>query len=55
MTLVPDPDLFRPVDTPVLRGDPSRLHAATGWQPGISLDDTLADVLDDWRKRLRAN
>jgi GDP-4-dehydro-6-deoxy-D-mannose reductase len=53
MTLVPDPELFRPVDTPVLRGDPGRLEAATGWSPQIGLDQTLADVLDDWRKRLR--
>ncbi|HEY5886158.1 MAG TPA: GDP-mannose 4,6-dehydratase [Acidimicrobiales bacterium] len=53
MALVPDPDLLRPVDTPVLRGDPTRLHEATGWEPTISLDQTLADVLDDWRKRVR--
>jgi GDP-4-dehydro-6-deoxy-D-mannose reductase len=53
MRLVPDPDLARPVDTPVLRGDPTRLRAATGWQPQIPLDQTLADVLDDWRKRVR--
>ena len=53
MTLVPDPELFRPVDTPVLRGDAGRLKAATGWSPDISLDQTLADVLDDWRKRVR--
>jgi len=53
MALVPDPDLLRPVDTPVLRGDPTRLHEVTGWEPMISLDQTLADVLDDWRKRVR--
>jgi GDP-4-dehydro-6-deoxy-D-mannose reductase len=53
MRLVPDPDLARPVDTPVLRGDPSRLQAATGWSPSIPLEQTLADVLDDWRKRVR--
>lgn len=53
MTLTPDPTLFRPVDTPVLRGDPGRLQAATSWQPEISLEQTLADVLDDWRKRVR--
>ncbi len=55
MTLTPDPDLLRPVDTPVLRGDPTRLQAATGWSPEIRLDQTLADVLDDWRKRVRAS
>lgn len=53
MTLVTDPDLLRPVDTPVLRGDCTRLHDATGWTPEITLDQTLADVLDDWRKRVR--
>ena len=53
MRLVPDESLFRPVDTPVLRGDPARLQAATGWEPEIPLEQTLADVLDDWRKRLR--
>ena len=53
MTLVPDPELFRPVDTPVLRGDAARLKAATGWSPAISLEQTLSDVLDDWRKRVR--
>jgi GDP-4-dehydro-6-deoxy-D-mannose reductase len=54
MTLVPDPDLLRPVDTPRLCGDPSRLRAATGWSPEIPLEVTLADVLDDWRARVRA-
>lgn len=53
MDLVVDPELVRPVDTPVLRGDPTRLQAATGWTPEIPLDQTLRDVLDDWRKRVR--
>jgi len=26
-------------------GDNTRLRSATGWQPQISLDDTLRDVL----------
>jgi GDP-4-dehydro-6-deoxy-D-mannose reductase len=41
-----DPDLVRPVDVPVLRGDPSRLQAATGWRPEVSLDESLRSVLD---------
>ena len=40
-----DPELVRPVDVPVLVGDSSRLRAATGWRPEITLDDTLRDVL----------
>ncbi len=34
---------------PVLHGDNSKLVAATGWQPQISFDQTLADLLDYWR------
>jgi GDP-4-dehydro-6-deoxy-D-mannose reductase len=45
LRMVTDPDLVRPVDTPVLRGDPSKLVEATGWSPRISLDETLRDVL----------
>ena len=47
--LVPEASLIRPVEVPVLRGDPSRLTEATGWAPALSLDQTLADVLAHWR------
>ena len=47
--LVPDPALMRPVEVPVLRGDPTRLTSATGWVPELSLDQTLTDVLEYWR------
>jgi GDP-4-dehydro-6-deoxy-D-mannose reductase len=47
-----DQALFRPVDTPVLRGSHAKLTAATGWRPEIALDTTLADLLADWRSRL---
>lgn len=53
MRLVPDPALLRPADVPVLRGNNTKLRKATGWQPEISLDATLADLLDDMRKRVR--
>jgi GDP-4-dehydro-6-deoxy-D-mannose reductase len=55
MRLVPDPDLQRPVDIPVLLGDNSRLHADTGWAPEIPLEVTLRDLLDDRRRRLAAD
>jgi len=50
LEIVVDPARFRPVDVPELRGDGSRLHAATGWAPEIPLDDTLAAVLEYWRE-----
>ncbi|HWE67290.1 MAG TPA: GDP-mannose 4,6-dehydratase [Acidimicrobiales bacterium] len=48
LELVTDPDLVRPVDVPVLRGDPALLAAATGWSASIPLATTLADVLASW-------
>jgi GDP-4-dehydro-6-deoxy-D-mannose reductase len=53
MRLEPDPSLVREVDIPVLRGDSTRLRDATGWEPEIELDQTLADLLDDARRRVR--
>jgi GDP-4-dehydro-6-deoxy-D-mannose reductase len=52
MTLAPDSALERPVDVPILWGDYSRLHRATGWSPEIALDQTLRDLLDDMRARV---
>jgi GDP-4-dehydro-6-deoxy-D-mannose reductase len=45
-----DSALVRPVEVPVLRGDPGRLVEATGWKPEIPLDQTLDDVLEYWRR-----
>ena len=52
MHLEADPDLQRPVETPVLLGDPTRIRQTTGWVPEISIETTLADVLDDRRRLL---
>jgi GDP-4-dehydro-6-deoxy-D-mannose reductase len=47
-----DPALVRPVEVPVLRGDPGRLAGATGWKPEIPLEQTLDDVLAYWRQHV---
>lgn len=47
--LVNDTSLERPVDVPVLRGDPAKLHAATGWEPAIPIQATLADLMEEAR------
>ncbi|MDD9370287.1 MAG: GDP-mannose 4,6-dehydratase [Acidimicrobiales bacterium] len=52
MRLVSDPALQRPVDIPVLVGDNGALRRATGWEPTIPLEQTLSDILADWRARL---
>jgi GDP-4-dehydro-6-deoxy-D-mannose reductase len=48
LSLKTDPELVRPVDVPILRGDAGLLRAATGWEPAIPLATTLADVLASW-------
>jgi GDP-4-dehydro-6-deoxy-D-mannose reductase len=49
MRLVTDPELLRPVDVEVLRGDPSKIQRATGWKPEIPIDTTIHDLLEFWR------
>jgi GDP-4-dehydro-6-deoxy-D-mannose reductase len=53
IALEPDPELMRPADLPVLRGDASKLARATGWAPQIPLEQTLADLLGELRSRLQ--
>lgn len=48
-----DPNLFRAVDIPIVACDASKLQQATGWQPLIPIEQTLDDVLDYWRARVR--
>jgi GDP-4-dehydro-6-deoxy-D-mannose reductase len=43
-------DPGRKADTAVTRADSRKLRQTTGWSPRIPLDQTLADILDDWRK-----
>jgi GDP-4-dehydro-6-deoxy-D-mannose reductase len=47
--LVPDPELLRPVEVPRLVGSNHRLRKATGWEPEVPLEETLARVLERWR------
>jgi len=49
-----DPERLRPSDVEVLVGDSSKFRADTGWEPRIPLEQTLADTLDYWRRRLTA-
>ena len=44
-----DPARMRPNDVPVIVGDFSRLAAATGWQPAVTFDQMLDDLLRYWR------
>jgi GDP-4-dehydro-6-deoxy-D-mannose reductase len=47
-----DPTRFRASDNPVVLGSAARLRRDTGWEPRISIDRTLADLLGYWRVTL---
>jgi GDP-4-dehydro-6-deoxy-D-mannose reductase len=49
-----DPARLRPSDVEVLLGDASKFRAATGWEPVIPLERTMADTLDYWRGHFAA-
>jgi len=53
VTVVQDPALFRPSDVPLLVGDHGRLTADTGWVPEMAIDQTLTDILEDWRAQVQ--
>lgn len=46
-----DPARMRPIDVPHRVGDASRLRARTGWEPVIPFEQTLLDILNDWRRQ----
>lgn len=42
---------IRPVDVPIIEADITKIRETTGWSPQISLDRTISEVLDYWRKK----
>ncbi len=48
-----DASRLRPSDIPILVCDSRRFREDTGWRPERDISDTLREVLDYWRKRVR--
>lgn len=48
-----DPDRIQKNDISVQVGSFRKLHKVTGWSPKISLKQSLSDLLNDWRERVR--
>jgi GDP-4-dehydro-6-deoxy-D-mannose reductase len=48
-----EPSRYRPLDVPIVIGDCRKLKGLTGWETQISLEQTLRDILDYWRERLK--
>jgi len=45
---------LRPVDVPLLQGDNCKIRKETDWQPTIPLAQSLHDMLQYWRAKVRA-
>ena len=46
-----DADKIRPVDVPIIEANIAKVNESTGWMPKISLDTTLLETLEYWRKK----
>jgi GDP-4-dehydro-6-deoxy-D-mannose reductase len=53
IAIEPDPSRMRPADVQRVVSDYGLFHQHTGWEPEISLEQTLADVLEYWRGQVR--
>jgi len=47
-----DPALFRPAEVDVLLGDATRARSVLGWEPTISLEQMIGEMVDADIKRL---
>ncbi len=43
---------LRPVDVPVIEPDTQKIYAATGWEAQYTLEESIADILEYWRKQI---
>ena len=48
-----DSSRYHAADAPLVLGDNSKLRNELGWTPEIDLTETLRDLLDFWRKKMR--
>ena len=44
---------FRPIDADLQVPDTSKFRKHTGWKPEITFEQTMQDLLDYWRKRIK--
>jgi len=49
-----DPQRLRPIDADLQVPDVSKFHNHTGWEPQISFERTMGDLLNYWRERIAA-
>jgi len=53
VTIDREPSRVRSKDAAEVSGDPAKIHADTGWEPEIPLEQTIRDLLHYWRMKCR--
>jgi len=49
-----DPARLRSNEIPLICGDLRKIRSETGWSPQIPLENTIRDLLDYWRERIKS-
>jgi GDP-4-dehydro-6-deoxy-D-mannose reductase len=49
-----DAEKIQKKDVSIQAGDAGKLNQITGWRPQIKLKQSLSDLLDDWRQRVKS-
>lgn len=50
-----DPERLRPIDADLQVPDTTKFKNHTGWEPEISFEKTMQDLLDYWREQIKTN
>ena len=53
--VVVDPDRLRPIDADLQIPDTTKFKKHTGWEPVISFEKTMLDLLNYWREQIASN
>jgi len=48
-----NPKFFRPEELPYLKGDATKMKAALGWEPEISFEEMMVEMIEYWMRKLR--
>jgi GDP-4-dehydro-6-deoxy-D-mannose reductase len=54
LKVIQDPTRMRPIDADLQVPDTSKFSQHTGWQPEISFEETMNDLLHYWRERIKS-
>jgi len=49
---IQNPKYLRPEELPYLRGDSSKARNILGWEPAVSFDQLITEMVESWMQRL---